>query len=134
MTVGSKQRTYDISEKSNGPSPTVITGSIFLTGVVDVDKKQAMSTIDVGHIFIYADNDEPFLIFLRCKLAELMVRTNPSLSALYYIFKKGVPISYVKGLKARYGMLRAALLFYKRLRKKKSKGPKLIHTIPALLT
>ena len=32
---GSKQRTYDSYDKSNGSSPTVATDSIFLTGVID---------------------------------------------------------------------------------------------------
>ena len=99
MTVGNKQRAYDISEKSNGSSPTVITDSIFLTGVIDVNKKRAMSTIDVGNVFIQADNDEQLLIFLRCKLAELMVRANPYLSALYYIFKKRSSYILCEGIK-----------------------------------
>ena len=32
---GSKQRTYDGYDKSDGSSPTVATDSIFLTGVID---------------------------------------------------------------------------------------------------
>ena len=35
VAVGSKQRTYDGYEKSDGSSPTVTTDGIFLTGVVD---------------------------------------------------------------------------------------------------
>ena len=47
-----------------------------------------------------------------------MVRVNPTLYRPYITYsKKGVPMVYVRLSKALYGMLRAALLFYKRLRK-----------------
>ena len=35
VAVGSKQRTYDGYDKRNGYSPTLNTGSAFLTGVID---------------------------------------------------------------------------------------------------
>ena len=43
----------DIWKKSNGSSPTVITDSIFLKGVIEANKNQAMSTLDVGREHIY---------------------------------------------------------------------------------
>ena len=47
-----------------------------------------------------------------------MVRMNPALYRPHVrIGHKGVPILYVKLNKALYGLLRAALLFYKKLRK-----------------
>ena len=47
-----------------------------------------------------------------------MVRVNPTLYQPYITYsKKGVPMLYVRLSKALYGMLRAALLFCKRLRK-----------------
>ena len=49
------------------------------------------------------------------------------------IQKKGVPVLYVRLSKALYGMLRATLLFYKRLRKDlKTWGSKLIRAIAVL--
>ena len=56
-------------------------------------------------------------MLLRGKLAEMMVRIDPSMHREYVTYSKnGVPILYVRLSKALYGMLRAALLFYKRLR------------------
>ena len=47
-----------------------------------------------------------------------MVRIDPSLYREYITYSdKGVPMLYVRLNKALYGMLRAALLFYKRLRR-----------------
>ena len=136
MAVVSKQYSCDGYKKSDGSLPTVVTDSIFLTGVIEANKNQAMSTIDVGNAFIQADNDERILMLLRGKVAELMVRVNPTLYRPYISYsKKGIPMLYVRLSKALYGMLRAALLFYKRLKTDlKTWGSKLIHTIPVWQT
>ena len=39
-------------KQSDGSTLTVITDSIFLTGVTEVNKNRAMSTIDVSNAFI----------------------------------------------------------------------------------
>ena len=52
------------------------------------------------------------------KVAALIVCVNPNLYRPYVTYsKKGVPMLYVRLSLALYGMLRAALLFYKRPRK-----------------
>ena len=54
---------------------------------------------------------------IRGKTAELLMRLNPELYRPYIWYtKKGVPVLYVQIEKAMYGMLRAALLFYRKLR------------------
>ena len=51
------------------------------------------------------------------KTAELLVRLNPELHRPYIWYtKKGVPMLYVQIEKALYGMLRATLLFCRKLR------------------
>ena len=113
---GSKQRTHDGHEKSDGSSPTVITESIFLTGVVDAKEGRATAMVDVGTAFLNADNDERILMLLRGKLAEMMVRIDPVLCRQYVTYSKnGIPMLCVRLTKALCGMLRAALLFYKKL-------------------
>ena len=66
---GSKQRTYDGYEKSDGSSPTVITESIFLIGVVDARERRAQAVLDIANAFLHADNDERVLMLLRGRLA-----------------------------------------------------------------
>ena len=52
------------------------------------------------------------------KLAKMMLRIDPALYREYIKYDaKGIPLLYVRLNKALYGMLRAALLFYKRLRR-----------------
>ena len=95
----------------------MITDSIFLTGVVGACEKRAVAIRGVANAFLYADNDEYILMLLRGKLVELTVKVDPSLYRKYVTTSKnGVPMLYVQLSKALYGMLRAALLFYMRLR------------------
>ena len=57
------------------------------------------------------------LMLLRGKLAEMMVKIDPSLYRKYVTFSpKGVPMLYVRLSKALYRMLRVALVFYRRLK------------------
>ena len=75
------------------------------------------TTLDIANAFLQADNDETVNMLLRGKLAEMMVRIDPALYREYVTYSaNGVPMLYVRLSKALYGMLRAALLFYKRLR------------------
>ena len=89
---------------------------MFLTGVIDAHERRAKAIIDVANAFLQAYNDERILMLLRGKLAEMMVRIDPSLYRKYMTYSdKGVPMLYVRLNNALCGMLRAALLFYKRL-------------------
>ena len=73
--------------------------------------------MDIGSAYLTADNDEEVLMVLRGKLAEMMTWVHPELYRPYITLSaKGVPMLYVRLSKALYGMLRAALLFYKKLR------------------
>ena len=109
---GSKQRTYTWYEKSDGSSPTVVTDSIFLMGVVDARERRAIAILDITNDFLHVTNDENFLMLLRGKLAEMMVAVDPELYQKYITYtSKGVTMLYVRLSKAFYGMLKEALLF-----------------------
>ena len=58
-------------------------------------------------------------MLLRGRLADIMVKVDPSLYRKYVTTsKKGVPMLYVKLTKALYGLLSSALLFYKKNKKR----------------
>ena len=91
--------------------------SVFLTGVVDAKEGRDVAVLDIANAFLHADNDEEILMLLRGKLAEMMVQVDPTMYHKYVTYSaKGQAMLYVKLTKALYGMLRAALLLYKRLR------------------
>ena len=76
-----------------------------------------MEVQDFAHAFMHVHNYERVLMILRGKLSEMMVRIDPSMYREYITYSKnGVHMLYVRLSKALYVMLRAALLFYKRLR------------------
>ena len=88
-----------------------------MTGVIDAHERRHVAVADVENAFLQSDNDQRIIMAIRGKTAELLVRMNASLYRPYIWYtKKGVPMLYVKIYKALYGMLRAALLFYRKLR------------------
>jgi len=113
---GSKMRTFEGYNKADGTSPTVSTDGLLITAAIDGYEGRDVCTMDIPGAFLQADNDEFVLMLLRGKLAEMMVKIDPSLYRKYVFMGKGQqPMLYVKLNKALYGLLRSALLFYKKL-------------------
>ena len=117
VAIGSKPCMYDGYNNSNGSFPTVKTGILFITVLVDAHERRSVAMLDIQNTFLHTDNDEYIFMVLREKLAELIVKVDPSLYSKYVIpSKQGLPMLYVKLTKALYGMLISAMLFYKKLR------------------
>ena len=76
---GSNQSTYNGYNKADRSSPTVTTESNFFTGVVDACEGRAVAVLDAANAFLHTHNDEKVLMVLRGKLAEMMVRIDPSM-------------------------------------------------------
>ena len=77
-----------------------------------------MAVLYIANAFLHADNDENAVMLLRGKLAEMMVRVCSELYQEYIEYSaNGVTMLYVQLLRALYGMLKAALQFYKKLRR-----------------
>eukprot|EP00956_Cyclotella_meneghiniana_P035517 scaffold115573_cov38-Cyclotella_meneghiniana.AAC.1 len=111
---GNPQREY--IPKENAASPTVMNDSVMITSAIDAHENRRVVTLDIPGAFLHADLDEEVIMLLRGQLAELMVKVDPELYGPYLTkTKKGESILYVKMLKAMYGLLRSALLFYLKL-------------------
>jgi hypothetical protein len=64
------------------------------------------------------DVDEDVLMVLKGELAEMMIQIAPRVNRKNVIVdKKGMKLLYVKLQKALYGLMRASLLFYRKLQK-----------------
>ena len=111
-----KQRDFDGYNKADRSSPTVSTKVIILSVDINVHCGLDVATIYIPNAFLWADNNGKVLMKLRCDMIELLVDLDPSLYIKYIVVgENGEPLLYVKLLKALYGILRSALLFYKKL-------------------
>jgi hypothetical protein len=62
-----------------------------------------------------ADMDEVVHVRLQGRMAELLAKLDPALYSKYIVQENGRAVIYVRLLKALYGTLRAALLFWEKL-------------------
>jgi hypothetical protein len=110
---GRKQR--GIVTKEEATSPTASLEAVMLTCVVDAKENRDVAITDIPNAFITADMEgKSVYMKLRGKVAELLVRTAPELYRKYVIYENGKITLYVEALKAIYGTLTAALLYYKK--------------------
>ncbi len=110
---GSKQREHIAKEEA--AVPTVALESVFITAVIDTKEHQKVVTIDIPGAFLHANNEDYVIMKMVGTLAELMVKTNPKLYRKYVIIEKGRSVPYLRLQKALYGMMKIALLFYRKL-------------------
>ena len=113
---GSPQRGY--ISKEEAASPAVTTESVFTTAAISAWEGRYNRTFDIPSAFVNTDTDENVLMVLKDDLAEMMVKIAPNIYRKYVTTNsKGVPMLYVRLRKSLYGLLRSALLFYRKLRR-----------------
>ncbi len=96
-------------------SPTVTNESVFLTGVIDTKENRDIATVDITGAYLHAVNDHDVHMILAGKLAKLMDLVAPHIYCKHITTnKRGQPMPYVRLHKALYGLLKSALLFYKK--------------------
>jgi hypothetical protein len=110
---GNKQREHIAKEEA--AAPTVALESVFITSTIDAKESRKVVTIDIPGAFLHADNGDYLIIKMVGTLTELMVKTNPKLYRQYVILEKGKSVLYLQLQKALYGMMKSALLFYRKL-------------------
>jgi hypothetical protein len=104
-------------------SPTTSQESITLTSVIDAHEERDVMTCDIPNAFIQAempstdDGEEKVLMKITGVLVELLVALDPELYNSKIVFENGKKVLYVTILRAIYGMLEAALLWYRKFKK-----------------
>ena len=113
---GAPQRAY--IPKEDAASPTISTESTFITATIAAKEGRKVRCYDIPSAFVNTDVDEDVVMVLKGELADMMVQIAPKVYRKYVAAdRKGTPILYVKLQKALYGLMRASLLFYRKLRK-----------------
>ena len=117
------RRTRDWLTREEAMSPTAALESIFLTAVIEAKEERDIMTCDIPNAFIQAempsikDGQERVIMKITGVLVGLLTEINPNLFGPKVVFENGRHVIYVWVLKAIYGMVEAALLWYKKLRK-----------------
>jgi hypothetical protein len=94
----------------------VLTESTFITGAIVASERRKVRCYDVPSAFVNTDVDKDVLMVLKGELAEMMIQIAPQVYRKYVtVDKKWTKLLYVKLQKALYGLMRASLLFYRKL-------------------
>ena len=113
---GRKQRAYITKEEST--SPTISTEAVFLTAVVDAWEHRKVAVLDVPRAFMQVDMDELVHVRFSGEMVDKLLEINHELYSGYVTIECGEKVMYVELLKALYGTLRAAQLFWEKLHAK----------------
>ena len=113
---GRKQRLH--TPKDGASSPTVATESVLLSCVIDAKERRDVATVDIPGAFMQGDQDETVHMRLEGTLAELLTKCDPKLYRQYVVTENNKPVLYVELIKALYGTLQAALIFWRKLTSK----------------
>ena len=120
MYNGKPTRQY--LDREDTASPTVALESIMLTTIVDANEERDVMTVDLPNAFIQTElpemkeGDEKIIMKITGVLVDLMVEMDPEIYGPYVVYENGSKMIYVQVLRALYGMLVAALLWYKKLK------------------
>ena len=72
--------------------------------------------MDIPSAFLHANNDEHSIVLLEGKVVQLLVQLQPEIyRKCVTTGKNGETMLHIKLLKALYGLLKLALLFYRKL-------------------
>ena len=107
---GRKQR--ETTKKEDAAAPTVAIESVMLSATIDAMEERDVATVDIPGAFMQADIDEVVHVRFEGKIAEMLVKMDPKLYRKYVKDENGKTVLYVELLKALYGTMKAALLFW----------------------
>jgi hypothetical protein len=109
--------------KDDAASPTASLEGILLTSILDVKENRDVMSADIPNAFIQAnlpdvqDGDERGVMKITGVLVDLLVEIDVAKYGPYVVFENGVKTIYVGLLRAIYGMLVAALIWYQQFKK-----------------
>ena len=117
---GSVQRVW--KDKKDTASPTASVESILMTSVIDAEEERDVTIMDIPNAFIqtemkYEEGESRVMMKLQGIIVDMLVQMDPDLYGPFVVYENGKKTIYTLVLKAIYGMLESALLFYKKLKK-----------------
>jgi hypothetical protein len=113
---GRKVRLYTAKEEAISPSVSI--EAVMLSCVLDANEGRDVATADIPGAFMQADMDEIIYMRLEGTMADLLIKLDPDTYQRHARKINGKTVLYVRLIKALYGTLRAALLFWRKLSSK----------------
>ena len=109
---GSKQKRY-LKHGENISSPTVSLEAIIGTLLIDANEDRDVAIFDIPGAYLHAEMPEgkKLLMKFRDEFVDIMCQVNPEYKK-HVIEEKGKKVLYVKILRAIYGCIESALLWY----------------------
>ena len=112
---GRKQRAYIAKEEAT--APTVSTEAVFLTAIIDTLEGREVAVLDVPGAFMQADIDELVHVRFTDEMVNMLLHIGHDKYKDYVVTEREDKVLYMELLKALYGTLRAARLFWEKLSK-----------------
>ena len=110
---GRPQRAYIPQE--DAIAPTISTEVVFMTAVIDAMENRTVAVVDIPGAFMQADMDPGVYMRIDGAMADLLMESDYDMYHPHMVKEKGKPVIYVELLKALYGTLRGARLFWETL-------------------
>ena len=109
---GSTQKKF-LKELESFASPTVCLESILMTLGIDIYEERDVAIFDVPGAYLHAimPEDREIVMVLRGKFVDIMCEVDPSYNE-YVKYVKGKKVLYLRVLRALYGCIESALLWY----------------------
>ena len=112
---GQKHRAYITKEESM--APMVSTEAVFLTTMIDAMEDRNVVVLDVPGAFMQAEIDELVHMRFTGAMVNMLLQIDHEMYKNYVVIERGEQVMYMELLKALYGTLQAARLFWQKLSK-----------------
>jgi hypothetical protein len=107
---GSVQRS--LYDKADTASPTVATDALLLSIIIDAYEGRDVATPDVAGAYLKAYMDDFVIMKFTGESVDILCKLNPE-HIKFVVVENGVKVLYVRLIKAIYGCVKSALLWYK---------------------
>jgi hypothetical protein len=111
-TVADGRSQCSLYEPQHTASPTVKTESLFLSCVINAIKGRDVATANIPGAFLQADMEEDVTVVFEGSEVDLLIGIDPIYSKFKYTTNSGKKLLFVKLLKAIYGTVLAAKLWF----------------------
>jgi len=106
---GRSQRAHYTKEETT--SPTVSTAALMLSLMIDAKEGRDVATADLEGPYLHADMEDFVILKLVGEAVDIMCQVNPKYKK-FVVVEHGKKVLYLQLLKALYGCVQSALLWY----------------------